>query len=156
MGAPGPQISSDGPRKSLDFEIGVRDRLGTLRVSRSKRLFSIYKAEPPRLGRRGLGRDRPQRSPRTARRAFRDFETDLRRCLAPRAPSFVSNPSQNSECPPHPPPPRPPLSPSPGVGGGRGRQEGEGRWEATSIYTCGHPKSTKPKAKPPRKFDIPA
>ncbi len=35
-----PQISSDCPRKSLDFEIGVGDRLGTLRLPRSKRQFS--------------------------------------------------------------------------------------------------------------------
>ncbi len=35
------QISADCPRKSLDFEIGVRNRLGTLRVSKSKRLLSI-------------------------------------------------------------------------------------------------------------------
>ncbi len=41
MGAPGPQISSDYPRKSSDFEIGVGDRLGTLRVSRSRSVFSI-------------------------------------------------------------------------------------------------------------------
>ncbi len=41
IGARTPQISSDCPRKSLDFKIGVGDRLGTLRVSRSKRLFSI-------------------------------------------------------------------------------------------------------------------
>jgi hypothetical protein len=34
-----PQISSDGPRKSLDFEIGVGDRMGTLKVPRSKRLI---------------------------------------------------------------------------------------------------------------------
>ncbi len=34
-----PRISSDCPRKSLDFEIAMGDRLGTLRVSRSKRLF---------------------------------------------------------------------------------------------------------------------
>ncbi len=39
-----PQISSDCPRKSLDFELGVGDRLGTLRVSKSKRLFSIKNA----------------------------------------------------------------------------------------------------------------
>ena len=39
-----PQISSDCPRKSLDFEIGVGDRLGTLKVSRSKRLLSIQSA----------------------------------------------------------------------------------------------------------------
>ncbi len=32
-----PQISSDCPRKSLDFEAGVGDRLATLRVSRAKR-----------------------------------------------------------------------------------------------------------------------
>ena len=31
-----PQISSECLRKSLDFEIGVGDRLGTLRVSRLK------------------------------------------------------------------------------------------------------------------------
>jgi hypothetical protein len=36
-----PQISSDWPRKSLDFEIRVGDQLGTLSVSKSKRLFSI-------------------------------------------------------------------------------------------------------------------
>jgi hypothetical protein len=36
-----PQVSSDCPRKSLDFEFGVGDRLDTLRVSRSERLFSI-------------------------------------------------------------------------------------------------------------------
>ncbi len=36
-----PQISSDCPRKSLDFDIGVGDRLGTPMVSRSKRIFSI-------------------------------------------------------------------------------------------------------------------
>ena len=38
---PAPQISSECPRKSLDFEMGVGGRLGTLKVSRSKRLFSI-------------------------------------------------------------------------------------------------------------------
>ena len=42
------------------------------------------------MGRRGPGRDRPQRPPRAARRALRDFETDLRRNLAPAAPNFVS------------------------------------------------------------------
>ncbi len=35
-----PQISSDCPRKSLGFEIGVGDRLGTLKVSKSNRVFS--------------------------------------------------------------------------------------------------------------------
>ncbi len=34
-----PQISSNRRRKSLDFEIGVGHRLGTLRMSRSNRLF---------------------------------------------------------------------------------------------------------------------
>ncbi len=32
-----PQISSDCPGQSFDFEIGVGDRLGTLKVSKSKR-----------------------------------------------------------------------------------------------------------------------
>ncbi len=42
-GGPGPpQMSSDRHRESLDFEIGVGDRLGTLKVSKSERLFSIY------------------------------------------------------------------------------------------------------------------
>jgi hypothetical protein len=39
----GPKISSDCPRKSLDFEVGVGDRLGTLRVSKSKGLLSMAK-----------------------------------------------------------------------------------------------------------------
>ncbi len=42
MVAPGPQISSDCLRKSLDFEIGVGGRLGAFRLSRSKRLFLLY------------------------------------------------------------------------------------------------------------------
>jgi hypothetical protein len=39
-GARAPQISSDCHRKLKDSEIGVGDRLGTLRVSKSKCLFS--------------------------------------------------------------------------------------------------------------------
>ncbi len=39
-----PQISSECLRETLDFEIGVGDRLGTLRVSRSNRLYSIQNA----------------------------------------------------------------------------------------------------------------
>ncbi len=44
LGPRAPKISSDCPRKPLDFEIGVGDRLGTLKVSKSKRLFSIQNA----------------------------------------------------------------------------------------------------------------
>ena len=36
-----PQIWSDCPRKSLDFEIGVGSRLGTLRVSKSTRTAHV-------------------------------------------------------------------------------------------------------------------
>ena len=40
-GGPGlPRYRRNCPRKSLDFEIGVGDRLGSLRVSKSERVFS--------------------------------------------------------------------------------------------------------------------